>query len=200
MARRSATGTAAALLLALLAFVMPGCAATEEGPGDGPLAVYLSVPLTGSQADAGKAVAAGAREALAAAGGKAGEREISLQVLDDTGGQQRWTPVAVGENARLAAEDADTIAYIGELEPEATRTSAPITDRAEIAQLVLGTVPEGLDEENLVSMQPGPDPKELGSAAITLVLRAIEAAGDESGDREVVLQELRDAAASSVAV
>ena len=57
--------------------------------------------------------------------------------LDDAKGRP-WDPVAVGANARTAVQDHTTAAYIGELDSEPTRASAPITNQAGIVQVSPG--------------------------------------------------------------
>lgn len=182
---------AAALLGAVASIVPVGCAASSGGAvqSDAPLAVYLSVPQSGPRAAEGKQLAAGATKALADAGDKAGSHPIELKVLDDTGGGSKWDPVATAANARQANEDAATIGYLGELDPAATRTSLPITDLADIPQIVLGQVPGGLDVKNLADPRVAGD-KDPGGAAIELLLDAIERAGADGGDRKAVLDEL----------
>ncbi len=177
--------------MAVAAVAIAGCAASDGGiASDAALGVYLSVPLSGPQAAAGRAIADSAQDALDEAGGKAGSHPLQLHVLDDTGGGPDRTQAQTGANARTATEDADTIAYIGELDEAATRTSLPITDLAGIAQIVLGPVPTGLDVANLIDARSvhGRDP---GAAVIELLIRAIEKAGDDGGDREKVLDELK---------
>ncbi|MGZ5308579.1 MAG: hypothetical protein ACXWDQ_02580 [Solirubrobacterales bacterium] len=176
-----------------------GCGGSSGGgvgKGEGPLTVYLSVPLTGARAAQGQAIADGATGELAKAGGRAGGHPIELVVLDDTGGGARWTPVATGANARRATEDADSIAYIGELDKDATATSLPITDRAEIPQVVLTAPPAGVDVDNVVELPPKSNANP-GAAAMALVLTAIERAGSKAGDRSTMLDELRTVGAGA---
>jgi hypothetical protein len=187
-------------LAAIAAFAITGCAASGGGvASDAPLAVYLSVPLGGPRAEQGKEIAAAAETALADAGGKTGGHPSELKVLDDTGGTNGWTAVAAAANARQANEDASTIAYVGDLDEGASRTSLPITNLADIAQIVLGPVPGGLDVANLVDAPSvhGDDP---GRASIELLLAAIDKAGSDGGDRKKVLEELKTAAANQAAV
>jgi branched-chain amino acid transport system substrate-binding protein len=150
-------GTLARLLrlhvLLVAAAVLAGCSSTDGGEAKGPLTVYLSTPLQGEHAAQGRAIANGARLALADAGGMAGAAEVRLRVLDDAqrGG---WSPAAVADNARAAAEDTSAIAYIGDLESGATRTSLPITNQAALPQVsaastaldLTRTSPEGGDD------------------------------------------------------
>jgi ABC-type branched-subunit amino acid transport system substrate-binding protein len=96
--------------------------------------VYVSLPLTGPRAEEGRDAADGGRLALEQAGGQAGELKVEASFLDDAKGAL-WDPVAVGANARSAAQDSSAVAYIGELDSEPTRASAPITNDAGIVQI-----------------------------------------------------------------
>jgi ABC-type branched-subunit amino acid transport system substrate-binding protein len=96
--------------------------------------VHVSLPLTGPRAEEGRDAADGARLALEQAGGRAGDLEVEASFLDDARGAP-WDPVAVGANARSAAQDSSAVAYIGELDSEPTRASVPITNDAGIVQI-----------------------------------------------------------------
>jgi branched-chain amino acid transport system substrate-binding protein len=125
----------AALLLVLLA--APGCGVTGSDEIEAPVAVYVSLPLTGPRGAEGRDAADGARLALEEAQGKAGSVQVRAHFLDDARGKP-WDPVAVGENARIAVQDHTTAAYIGEFDSEPTRSSAPITNQAGIVQVSPG--------------------------------------------------------------
>ncbi len=142
----SARGSLAAALLAA-ALLAGGCGAGDDG--DRSLTIYLSAPLSGPRAADGLDIADGARLALADAGAEAGGVAVDLEVLDDAtvGG---WDAAATGANARAAAEDATAIAYIGELDSGASRTSIPITNQARILQ-----VSPGAGAEDLTRATPG---------------------------------------------
>ena len=90
-----------------------------------------------------------------------------------------WSPVASGANARTATEDSTSIAYVGELESGATRTSLPITNDAEMLQIAPGSpaadlvgpfegsdeVPEETQPSGLRTFGPGrrgSDPERAG--------------------------------------
>jgi ABC-type branched-subunit amino acid transport system substrate-binding protein len=130
--RRSAL---AALLLAVLA--ASGCGITGTATIEAPVAVYVSLPLTGPRGPDGRNAADGVRLALEQAQGKAGSLQVRAHYLDDANGKP-WDPVAVGVNARTAVQDHTTAAYIGELDSEPTRSSAPITNQAGIVQVSPG--------------------------------------------------------------
>ncbi|MBA2546088.1 MAG: hypothetical protein H0V15_04330 [Solirubrobacterales bacterium] len=122
---------------ALTALIAVGCSSGDETV-EGPVTVYVSLPLTGPRAADGNDAADGARLALEQAGGRAGDLEVKAEILDDSSGAAAWDPVLVGRNARAATQDSTTAAYIGELDSEPTRASAPITNEAGIVQISPG--------------------------------------------------------------
>jgi branched-chain amino acid transport system substrate-binding protein len=129
---------AARLALASLA-VLAGCSgggqSTAQAPA-GPLTVYVSVPRYGVESSAGKAVAAGARLALSDAGGRAADRDVRLVQLDASKlDSKTWDPAAVEANAKRAAADPTTIAYIGELDQGGSAVSVPVTNDAGFLQV-----------------------------------------------------------------
>jgi branched-chain amino acid transport system substrate-binding protein len=143
-----------ALVAALLAGCGGGHETTSRRTPDGPLTVYLSVPRQGVEGGAGKAVAAGARQALADARRRAGGREIRLVQLDAATPQgSSWDPAAVEANAKRAADDPATIAYIGELDEGGSAVSVPVTNQAGVLQV---SPLDGLT--TLTREQPGAPP------------------------------------------
>jgi branched-chain amino acid transport system substrate-binding protein len=125
----------AALLLIVLSTA--GCGVTGTARIEAPVAVYVSLPLTGPRGPDGRDAADGARLALEQAQGRAGSLQVRAHFLDDAKGKA-WDPVAVGANARTAVQDSSAAAYIGELDSEPTRASAPITNQAGIVQVSPG--------------------------------------------------------------
>src|SRR5882762_2942535 len=106
-----------ALAALLLSLSVAGCGVAGSAKIEAPVTVYVSLPLTGPRADAGRDAADGARLALERQGGRAGPVEVSPRFLDDAKGRP-WDPVAVGNNARLAVQDSSAAAYLGELDSE----------------------------------------------------------------------------------
>jgi branched-chain amino acid transport system substrate-binding protein len=100
--------------------------------------VYVSLPLRGSSALAGRDVLDGARMAIVDAHGRAGELRVRAVYLNDTAGRgrdARWSQARAGANARRATEDTSAVAYIGDFESGATRTSEAITNAAHLLQV-----------------------------------------------------------------
>ena len=126
--------SATAIVSAAMALVLGSCAAGSSPSSGARLTVYVSVPLSGSQAANGRAFAGGALLALRENGGKAAGLPVHAVTLDDAtaGG---WDPVQVAGDARQAAEDSTSIAFLGELDPAATKISEPITSQAGILQI-----------------------------------------------------------------
>ena len=205
---------AGAAALGLLLAVSAGCGTegTAE-PGEATLTIYVSAPLSGPGREDGQAIAEGAREALEAAGGEAGGYEVVAEYLDVAGrDESRFDAVTVAENARTATRDSTTIAYLGELESGASRTSVPITNSAGILQVAPGSgasdlvrdetyndeVPtevQGTGERTFAQLAPTYEPDEpvppldfadLGYEAMASVLAAIDRANDPA-DRESVI-------------
>jgi hypothetical protein len=125
----------ALLLASALGALLIGCGGSSGVSSGATLSVYLSLPLHGRRAAQGRAACATARSELARSGGRAGPLRIRMTCLDDTAGGASWSLAAVGANARLAAENSATIAYIGELDPAASRFSHPILEAAGIVQI-----------------------------------------------------------------
>ena len=122
-------------LVALLLVVLAASGCGEEGAAGGAtVTVYVSAPLRGAEAEAGRRLCDEAREQ---ADQGRGEEDLRLRVvcLDASEGDRAWSLAQVGANARRATEDSTAVAYVGEPDPEARRQSRPIVDAAGIAQL-----------------------------------------------------------------
>ena len=204
---------ALAALLLLVAGVA-GCGSeTSAEEGEATLTIYVSAPLSGPGRADGQAVADGAEQALAGAGAEAGGFDVVADYLDVAGrNETRFDAVTAAANARTATEDSTTIAYIGELESGASRTSVPITNSAGILQVAPGSgasdlvrdetyndeVPievQGTGERTFAQLvptyEPGErrrpaDPADLGYEAMASVLAAIDRAANPADRGSVV--------------
>ena len=121
----------------VVAAALGGCGIGGGSAIDGPVTVYISLPLSGPRAVDGRDAADGARLALEDAADRGGSKQVRAVVLDDAHGKP-WDPVTVGENARRAVQDSSAAAYIGELDSEPTRASVPITNDAGLVQVSPG--------------------------------------------------------------
>ena len=144
-----------------LGFVLVGALAAGlvpagEGEAQKPrLTVYSSLPLQGPSRQQALSVVRGARLALAQRGYEAGGHRIRYVSLDDsTARSGSWTPVAASRNARRAATDRSTIAYIGEFNSGATAISLPILNETGIAQVSPSNTATGLTRD-LPGAAPG---------------------------------------------
>jgi branched-chain amino acid transport system substrate-binding protein len=130
---------AAAALIAALAAIATGCGSGDAGSsriGSDTLTVYTGLPLRGERAGEGRAVLRGEKLALDDVGGRVGAFSVGLIALDDTKTSTgRWDPGQVAANAREAAENPGTIAYVGDLDSGASAISLPITNEVGALQI-----------------------------------------------------------------
>jgi branched-chain amino acid transport system substrate-binding protein len=119
---------------------LAGCGGVGSSPaaqGVGKqLTVYSSLPLQGPSAAISQQIVGGEKLALADAGGHVGKFTVSYVSLDDsspTSGE--WDPGVTAANAKAAAQDRTTIAYLGDFNSGATAVSLPLTNAAGILQV-----------------------------------------------------------------
>jgi branched-chain amino acid transport system substrate-binding protein len=100
------------------------------------LTIYSSLPLQGPSGGISQQIAGGEKLALADAGGHVGAFRVSYASLDDaspTSGE--WTPDVTATDAKTAAQDPSTIAYLGDYNSAATAVSLPLMNSAGILQV-----------------------------------------------------------------
>ena len=118
---------------------------TSGGGGGGTVDIYSSLPLQGASRVQGVATVNGEKLALKQVGGKVGKFTVKLNSLDDSTAQAgKWDPGQTSTNARKAASDKTTIAYIGEFNSGASAISIPILNRAGIGQISPANTAVGL--------------------------------------------------------
>ena len=111
----------------------------------GQLAIYSSLPLQGPSAPISQQIVGGEKLALADAQGRAGRFKIGYVSLDDANPQSgEWSPDVTSTNAKTAAQDTSTIAYIGDFNSAATAISLPLTNAAGILQVSPASPYQGL--------------------------------------------------------
>jgi branched-chain amino acid transport system substrate-binding protein len=128
------------LVLLLLPAVLAGCAGAGSSGGGtvsgDVLRIYSSQPLTGRLGDQAQAIVRGERLALADAGGRVGKRRVELVALDDADREAgTWDPGLVSANARKAAQDDRTIAYLGDMDTGASAVSIPILNETDLLEV-----------------------------------------------------------------
>jgi branched-chain amino acid transport system substrate-binding protein len=109
------------------------------------LVIYSSLPLQGQSGGASEEIVNGEKLALSDAAGHVGQFKISYVSLDDsspTSGQ--WDPGVTATDAKTAAQDTGTIAYLGEYNSPATAVSLPLINAAGILQVSPGSPYVGL--------------------------------------------------------
>ena len=113
--------------------------------GSTTLTIYSSLPLQGDSRPQSVSVVDGEKLALEKAGGKVGKFTIKYVSLDDaTAAAGKWDPGATSADARKAAQDKSTIAYLGEFNSGASAISIPILNEANILQISPSNTAVGL--------------------------------------------------------
>ncbi|MHB8241175.1 MAG: branched-chain amino acid ABC transporter substrate-binding protein [Solirubrobacteraceae bacterium] len=112
-----------------------GAASSSETVGS-QLAIYSSLPLQGPTAGISQQIVNGEKLALSEAGSHVGPFKIGYVSLDDanpTTGQS--SPEVTATDAKTAAQDTSTIAYLGDYSSAATAVSLPLINAAGILQV-----------------------------------------------------------------
>jgi branched-chain amino acid transport system substrate-binding protein len=121
-----------------------GVSTASDIPGDD-LTVYSSLPLQGETSASSAQIVNGEKLALAQAGGHVGRFRVSYDSLDDSNPTTgEWAPGVTATNAKIAAQDTSTIAYLGDYDSAATAISLPVMNAAGILQVSPASPYEGL--------------------------------------------------------
>jgi branched-chain amino acid transport system substrate-binding protein len=149
-----------------------GATGASETAGN-QLAVYSSLPLQGPSVSISMQIVDGEKLALAQAGGRVGPFRVSYVSLDDSNpATGKWSPDLTATDAKVAAQDTSTIAYLGEYNSAATAISLPLINAAGILQVspsspyvgLISSLDAGQDEpgrfylsgrRNFVRLAPG---------------------------------------------
>lgn len=136
--RRAAIRRRAALLL-LGALALGGCGPDDTGGGGrvigDTLTIVSLVPLSGPEAPVARDILRGEKLALAEAGGRAGEYQVTLSALDEGGADPGQVRSDAAAGARLALSDSQAIAVIGSLRFESAAVTVPLLNSAGLLQV-----------------------------------------------------------------
>jgi branched-chain amino acid transport system substrate-binding protein len=109
---------------------------SSSGGGGKKVTIYSSLPKQGASRTQSLDVEKGEKLALKGAGGKGGSCSVTYKPLDDSTAQAgTWDAGATSANARKAAQDTSSVAYLGEFNSGASAISIPITNDASLAQI-----------------------------------------------------------------
>jgi branched-chain amino acid transport system substrate-binding protein len=119
------------------------------------LTIYSSLPFDPADKPQSQDVVDGEKLALQQAGNKAGKYSIKYVSLDDaTASQGKWDAGQTSSNARTAAQNANTILYLGEFNSGATAVSLPILNRSTILQISPSNTAVGLTKKSADPAEP----------------------------------------------
>lgn len=133
MRNRVLTGAACVALITALAACGTTTATTTTITGS-TLTIYASLPLNGPESAAAHDVLDAEQLALQQAGGKVGRFTVNLVSLNDATAAG-WSPKLIADNARTVIQHANAIAYIGEIDPNASAQSVPITNADDLLEV-----------------------------------------------------------------
>jgi branched-chain amino acid transport system substrate-binding protein len=126
MRNRVLAGATCVALVALLAACGTTTSTTTTVTGS-TLTIYASLPLQGPESSEAHDVLDAEQLALKQAGSKVGRWTIDFIPLNDAT-SAGWSPRLIADNARTAIDRDSSIAYIGEIDPNASAQSIPITN------------------------------------------------------------------------
>jgi branched-chain amino acid transport system substrate-binding protein len=181
----------AALAAAAVALGACGVGAPNTEATGTQLTVYSSLPLDGPTAAISQQIVNGEKLALSEAGGRAGPFKVSYTSLDDANAKTgQWNPGESASDAKEAAQDTSTIAYLGDYNSAATAISLPLINGAGILQIspaspyvgLTSSLDAGADEparfylsgkRNFARLQPG-DPVQAVAQVRLMRLLAVK--------------------------
>jgi branched-chain amino acid transport system substrate-binding protein len=126
--------------LALALIAVAGCGgvgvSTAGTVSGDQLTIYSSLPLEGPLAPVSREIVDGEKLALAQVGARVHRFRIHFASLNDANPKTgEWAPGETATNAKIAAQDGSTIAYLGDYDSEATAISLPFVNEAGILQV-----------------------------------------------------------------
>jgi branched-chain amino acid transport system substrate-binding protein len=151
-----------ASLLGAVALLISACGSSSSSSSGGgscvsgnTLAIYSSLPFDPTDKPQSQDVVDGEKLALQKAGNKVGKYTIKYTSLDDaTPAEGKWEAGQVSSNARTAAQNSNTILYLGEFNSGATAVSLPILNRSGIMQISPSNTAVGLTKKSADPAEP----------------------------------------------
>jgi branched-chain amino acid transport system substrate-binding protein len=151
-----------ASLLGAVALLISACGSSSSSSSGGgscvsgnTLAIYSSLPFDPTDKPQSQDVVDGEKLALQKAGNKVGKYTIKYTSLDDaTPAEGKWEAGQVSSNARTAAQNSNTILYLGEFNSGATAVSLPILNRSGILQISPSNTAVGLTKKSADPAEP----------------------------------------------
>ncbi len=136
-ARWAGTGVLAALALLPALAGCGGVSSSTAAENIGSqLTIYSSLPLQGPEGSISQQIVGGEKLALSDAQGHVGRFTVNYVSLDDSNATTgEWDPGVTASNAKAAAQDPTTIAYLGDFNSGASAVSLPLTNAAGILQV-----------------------------------------------------------------
>lgn len=124
------------LVMVLGGLLVSGCGESEAETSR-TLRIYSSQPMRGDRG--GEDMVRAVEIAVENAGGEIDGAKLEVIGLNDAREDGQYDPKLVRENAREAAEDDRTVAYVGDYDSGATEIAMPILNRAGILQVSAGS-------------------------------------------------------------
>jgi len=189
-ARRFCQAASMLAACAVLVALASGCGSVSgvASATGNQLTIYSSLPLQGPSGGVSQQIVNGEKLALYRAGGHVGQFKVSYDSQDDSNTTTgEWDPSVTAANAKTAANDPSTIAYLGDYNSAATAISLPLINAAGIVQIspsspyggLTSSLYAGQDEperfyptgkRNFARLQPG---DRAQARAQILVMRAL---------------------------
>jgi branched-chain amino acid transport system substrate-binding protein len=136
--RRFCQAASTLIVMVVLVAVVSGCGGISGATNSqgNQLTVYSSLPLQGPSGAISGQIVDGEKLALHDFGGHIGPFKISYDSMDDSSPTSGlWDPGMTASNAKTAANDPSTIAYLGDYNSAATAISLPLINAAGILQI-----------------------------------------------------------------
>ncbi|HEY2159949.1 MAG TPA: ABC transporter substrate-binding protein [Solirubrobacteraceae bacterium] len=159
----------AAVLCVGLAVGTGGCGGHSRVPRTraGTLSIYTSLPFNGPYANDARSIYDAEQLALSQAGDTVNGFHVRLRLLNDaSSGTGQTDPTTITVNARIAASDPSTIAYIGELSPGSSPYAIPVLSSAGILQVSPGDTATGVSGTTFARVVPRDSLQALAQLAV----------------------------------